>query len=71
MTSWRTATGRNAERLEWTTWNTADLKGRRARIRIIDQETGGWGHINVDQIVLTDRRWTDASELMSSRAEWG
>jgi len=67
----RTATGKNAERLEWTTWELADLKGQRARLRIIDQERGGWGHVNVDQIVLTDRRWTDAADLMQNQATWG
>jgi uncharacterized protein (DUF608 family) len=67
----RSATGKDAERLEWTTWEVADLKGQRARIRIVDQERGGWGHINVDQIVLTDRRWADADELMKNAAEWG
>ena len=62
----RAATGRNAERLEWTTWETAELKGQRIRIRIIDQETGAWGHINVDQIVLSNRRWDNLAELMRS-----
>lgn len=66
----RTAAGNNAERLEWTTWEVAEFKGRRARIRIVDQESGAWGHLNVDQIVTTDRRWADADELMKSRAEW-
>jgi hypothetical protein len=67
----RTAAGKNAERLEWSTWEVADLKGQRARIRIVDQEAGNWGHVNVDQIILTDRRWAGADELMQSRAEWG
>ncbi|MBN2559985.1 MAG: hypothetical protein JXQ75_03540 [Phycisphaerae bacterium] len=67
----RTAAGQNAERLEWTTWEVAGLKGRRARIRIVDHDRGAWGHINVDQIVLTDRRWSDAAELMQNRTEQG
>lgn len=67
----RSATGKNDERLEWTTWEVADLKGQRARIRIVDDERGGWGHINVDQIVLTDRPWPDAAELMRNKTDWG
>jgi len=27
-----------------------------ARVRIVDEATGGWGHVNVDQIVMSDER---------------
>ena len=67
----RSAAGKNSEALEWTTWDVADLKGKRARIRIVDQETGGWGHINVDQIVMTDRQWESVAALMDAEADWG
>lgn len=50
----RSATGRNSERLEWAAWDVRDLAGRRARVEIVDRATGGWGHINVDQITETD-----------------
>jgi non-lysosomal glucosylceramidase len=50
----RTATGRNRERLEPHNWDVRDLVGREARIEIVDAESGGWGHINVDQIELRD-----------------
>ena len=49
-----TATGKNSERLEWHNWNVADFEGKEARIEIVDDESGGWGHINVDQIELRD-----------------
>lgn len=67
----RTASGKDAEQLEWTTWEVADRRGQHARIRIVDQERGAWGHINVDQIVLTDRRWASADELLKNAADWG
>jgi len=51
----RTATGRDVERLEWSEWDVAEFEGRTAQIEIVDQSTEGWGHINVDQIVFTDR----------------
>ncbi len=50
-----TASG-GSERLNWKTWDVADLAGRSATIRIVDQRKGGWGHINVDQIVQSDRK---------------
>ena len=55
----RTETGPNvvaggSEMLEPTSWDVSDLIGKTARIRIVDNETGGWGHINVDQIVACD-----------------
>ncbi|WP_030437207.1 glycoside hydrolase family 32 protein [Actinoplanes subtropicus] len=49
----RTATGRNEEYLRWTTWDLADLRGRSARIELIDNNTGSWGHLNADQFLLT------------------
>lgn len=52
----RTATGPNdrpggSERLAWHCWDVGEFIGREAVIEIIDQATGGWGHINVDHIV--------------------
>ena len=50
----RTATGMNDESLSWTTWDVKDLLGKKVQIQIVDKATGGWGHINVDQIVQSD-----------------
>ncbi|MEA3207869.1 MAG: fructan beta-fructosidase [Chthoniobacter sp.] len=56
----RTATGPNlkpggSEALEPQRWEVSEYAGRTARIEIVDDATGGWGHINVDHIVQTDR----------------
>lgn len=51
----RTAEGKNNERLEWHNWNVCDLTGKDARIEIVDEESGGWGHINIDQIEMSDK----------------
>jgi hypothetical protein len=62
----RTATGANTERLEPHNWHVADLVGREAHIEIVDAESGGWGHINVDQIEFRDSpRLTDPGALES------
>jgi fructan beta-fructosidase len=55
----RAATGPNeqpggSERLDWASWEVADLLGKTAILRITDLQTGGWGHINVDQIVQSE-----------------
>ena len=55
----RTASGRNEEKLVWDSWNVAEFTGKEANIRIIDHATGGWGHINVDHIVMSDEPIAD------------
>lgn len=50
----RTATGKNAERLEPHNWDVSELAGKEARIEILDRQSGGWGHINIDQIEFRD-----------------
>lgn len=56
----RTAVGPNvqsggSERLQSGGWDVSELLGRSVVIEIVDRRTGGWGHINVDHIVQTDR----------------
>ena len=50
----RTATGMNSECLEWAGWNVADLQGKTARVEVVDNREGGWGHVAVDQITLSE-----------------
>jgi levanase len=50
----RTATGNNNEALNWANWDVRDLQGKTAQIQIVDQNTGGWGHLNLDQILFSD-----------------
>ncbi len=55
----RTATGPNqspggSERLGWESWEVTDLAGKTVSLEIVDARKGGWGHINVDQIVQSD-----------------
>ncbi|MDD2598035.1 MAG: glycoside hydrolase family 32 protein [Kiritimatiellae bacterium] len=42
------------EIMDWYSWNVKELKGKQARIQIIDAHTGGWGHINIDHIHQSD-----------------
>jgi sucrose-6-phosphate hydrolase SacC (GH32 family) len=41
--------------LKWASWDVAGFKGQQATIEIIDNEKGGFGHITVDQIMLSDQ----------------
>jgi uncharacterized protein (DUF608 family) len=50
----RTATGKDREALEPASWDVADLKGKEAAIEIVDRNSEGWGHINIDQIIFSD-----------------
>lgn len=58
----RTATGRDNEVLIWSGWDVRELQGRTARIRIVDEATGGWGHINVDHIIQSDSKPPDEDD---------
>jgi len=65
----RTATGPNGvpggtERLGRAAWDVADLEGKVARIEIVDRATGGWGHINVDQITLSNEKPVDDAKIV-------
>lgn len=51
----RTATGENAEALQWKSWHVRPWRGREAILEIVDRHSGGWGHINVDHILLADQ----------------
>ncbi len=57
----RTATGPNtnaggSEALVAAAWDLGEFVGREGTIVIVDERKGGWGHINVDHLVLTDDR---------------
>ena len=56
----RTATGKDNEKLEWDFWDVSDLHGQKATIEIVDRETTGWGHINIDDIQFADEPPRDA-----------
>ncbi len=45
-----------SESLEPAYWDVSEFVGKQARIAIIDQMQGGWGHVNVDHIVQSDQK---------------
>jgi hypothetical protein len=43
-----------SEFLNWENWDVKKYKGTEAILQIVDQASGGWGHIRVDQISPRD-----------------
>jgi len=58
----RTATGDADEHLNWKSWDVRALRGKKAVLEIVDHYTAGWGHINVDHILLADQPARPASD---------
>jgi uncharacterized protein (DUF608 family) len=58
----RRAAGRDAGPMRREAFDVRDLQGKRARLQIVDQATGGWGHTTVDQIVFSDRPIYDSPQ---------
>jgi len=51
-------TGNANEFLNWSSCDVEKFKGKKAQVVIVDDATGHWGHINVDQIVQSDTEAT-------------
>jgi fructan beta-fructosidase len=50
----RTATGANSETLDWHSWDVSELTGRKAMIRVVDNNRFGWGHVLADDFRSAD-----------------
>lgn len=58
----RTARGHERERLAWQSWDVSELRGEKAEIQVVDQHSGGWGHISLDHMILVEEPARPASE---------
>lgn len=67
----RSATGIDSEFLAPVSWDVAEFAGKSAKIEIVDRANGGWGHLNVDQIVQSDTepKVPPERETLLARAE--
>jgi fructan beta-fructosidase len=50
----RSLAGDNAGLLNWKGWDVSEFAGQNAQLRIVDEATGGWGHLTLDHVMLTD-----------------
>jgi microsomal dipeptidase-like Zn-dependent dipeptidase len=57
------ATGQNSEVLRRVSWDLTRFAGITVRIRIVDNSSGGWGHINADDFRLTEQRLETPAHL--------
>ncbi|MEI8046280.1 MAG: GH32 C-terminal domain-containing protein [Bacteroidota bacterium] len=60
----------NQETLRWNGWNVSQWKGKTAHIEIVDDATGGWGHILVDQLMFSDVLY-DSHIEHANWVDWG
>ncbi|MBT2512447.1 GH32 C-terminal domain-containing protein [Arthrobacter sp. ISL-30] len=51
----RSLAGDDAGQLNWKGWDVSEFVGGSAQLRIVDQATGGWGHLTLDHVILTDQ----------------
>jgi uncharacterized protein (DUF608 family) len=66
----RSVTGRNDNRMAPATWDVRPWAGKTARLQVVDQESGGWGNIGLDQVVFTDQPRAAAGSL-GEEADFG
>ena len=55
--------GSNNENFTSKTWDLKNYLGIEAQIRLVDYETGGWGHIHADRFVLSSTPASIAREI--------
>ena len=60
------ATGNNKEQLSWKTWDVSEFLGQSVQLQIVDEATGDWGHILIDQILFSNEPVQPKREL----AQW-
>ena len=48
-------TGQDDEALNWVFFNVSQYQNQQAQIEIVDQNSGGWGHINADEFLAADQ----------------
>jgi hypothetical protein len=54
--SWPPGPRDGSEQLDEAFWDVSALAGKSAKLVIVDDATGGWGHVLIDHIVFTDTK---------------
>lgn len=64
------ASGRNDNRMSRVHFDVRAHAGKSATLRVVDEVSGPWGHIALDDVILTDRPAGDGTTL-EAREDWG
>jgi hypothetical protein len=67
----RAATGQDREQLAWQSWNVKEFTGKEAQLEIVDNESSGWGHINIDQIEFSDASRRGVEGPLETQRDFG
>ena len=51
----KSAVGWRSDRLVPTSWDVSQFRGQRAQVQIVDAASGDWGHVNVADLIQTDK----------------
>ncbi len=62
------ASGRNSETMRRETWNLDPFAGKTGMIRIVDESSAAWGHINVDDFRFSSRQAHEPEYRVDLRA---
>lgn len=65
------ASGEDAEDMRRVPVDLSKHQGKKLRIRLVDEATGGWGHLNFDDFVYHDQRPTGAGAVAGAGAGGG
>ncbi len=57
------ATGNSQNQLQPMSWDVRPWAGKTGQLVIVDEESGGWGNIGVDDILFSDRRRESSGPL--------
>ena len=75
----RSATGRKTEEMHWVAWPVSEFVGKEARVQLVDEESGDWGHLLFDHLILSDHaakttaepaNWVDWGRDMYAEVTW-
>jgi non-lysosomal glucosylceramidase len=62
--------GQNKNAMQRESFDVTEYEGQTARLRIVDQSTGGWGNIGVDHITFSDRS-NHKPQPLNQRSDFG
>lgn len=66
-----TVRGRRSNRYDWRHFDLTGLRGRSLRLRAVDEDSGAWGQIGLDHVILSSRRDAASAERSAlTAAAW-